>query len=57
MPHEGQRGLSQVSQFTLSTLWLIIYFSVSLSQRRSTQFLLELNPLSLNNKYFIKRRR
>ena len=31
-------------EFTLSTLWLIIYLSISLSQRRSTQFLSKLNP-------------
>ena len=34
-----------VANFTLSILWLIIYFSVSLSHRRSTQFLSKLNPL------------
>ena len=32
-------------------LWLIIYFSVSLSHRHSTQFLSKLNPLSLKNLY------
>ena len=33
--------------FTLLTLWLMIYFSVSLSPICSTQFLLQLNPLSV----------
>ena len=34
-----------VAKFTLSTLWLIIYFSVLLFHRHSTQFLSKLNPL------------
>ena len=41
------RGFSFKHQNRLSTLRLIIYFSVSLSHRRSTQFLSKLNPLSI----------
>ena len=35
-----------VANLPLLALWLIIYFSVLLSHRRSTQFLSKLNPLS-----------
>ena len=35
-------------QLTLLTLSVIIYFTVSLSHRRSTQFLSKLNPLSFD---------
>ena len=35
-----------VANLPLSTEWLIIYFSVSLSHRRSTQLLSKLNSLS-----------
>ena len=42
---------SVFESFTVANLpymWLIIYFSVSLSHRRSTQFLSKLNPLYEN---------
>ena len=52
LPDKGQTQTSVTifygGQFTLSTLWLIIYFSVSLSHQRSTQFLSKQNPQSYN---------
>ena len=46
---ERAQATNQQSAPQTSTLWLIIYVSVSLSHRRSTQFLSKLNPLPVKN--------
>ena len=45
LKHVTSRESFYGGQFTLVTLWLIIYFSVPLSHRRSTQFIFKLNLL------------